>query len=252
MSSPGDLSPGAEVAGGDSQNRRSGSAQSLTASGRSDDAAVIPLSRTPGDDSTFVPFYGDLRALLKCGLGGVVRLDTLGPAGTSSEQAAHHLLADLAEFRAPGEVGLHESFEAAAEAVISGAASALVVANAYSGANAVYVDDRLRLAGAFVNFTPPYGIAAHQDHPWPLSAVRVATHPAPLPLLAGLLPPGLRLGEVIPALSPRQAARRVSEGKADLALTNATSVRQEGLRFVSRTRPIVMLWSVFVRDGDEP
>ncbi len=38
----------------------------------------------------------------------------------------------------------------------------------------------------------------------------------------------------------------VADGKVELALTNETSAREYGLRFISPKRPIRMLWSVFV------
>jgi prephenate dehydratase len=172
---------------------------------------------------------------------------TLGPPGTSSELAARHV-SDVVE-RSCGRrarVVLHGSFEAAATAVRHGDADAVVVANAYEHVNELYMDPRFALAGAFIMSTPVYGLVARPETPIPLSA-RIVTHPAPKRLISDLLPPGILVGEVVPAASTSEAARIVCAGQADLALTNETSRGAYELRFVSRTRPIEMLWSVFTR-----
>ena len=180
-------------------------------------------------------------------LAGMLHVATLGPAGTSSEGAANYLVEKLKkELGLPGKVTLYESFESAADAVLTGRESATLVANAYANIHRTYMEPRLKLAGAFIRNTPPYGIAAADKVPIPLE-VRITTHPAPLPLIQELLPPAFLLKEIIAVSSTSEAARRVAERKVDLALTNESSALQYHLRFVSSTRPIEMLWSVFVR-----
>src|SRR5262245_59419281 len=72
------------------------------------------------------------------------KVATLGPQGTSSELAAKFLLANL-----PDEVAdrmgveLFESFEAAAESVLAGSSSLLLVANAYEHINRFYMNGKL-------------------------------------------------------------------------------------------------------------
>ena len=178
---------------------------------------------------------------------GVFHVTTLGPAGTSSEGAANYLVEKLRkEIGLPGRVTLHNSFEGAADAVLTGKASAVVVANAYSKTYNMYMNPQLTLAGAFIQNTPPYGIAAANNVPIPLE-VRITTHPSPIPLIQELLPSAFLLKEIIPVSSTSEAARSVAEGEVDLALTNESSAARYHLRFVSSTRPIQMLWSVFVR-----
>lgn len=172
-------------------------------------------------------------------------LATLGPKGTSSEAAARYAgerIAAASSFTTG--VFLHDSFEAATNAVREGRADAVVIANAYSAINEAYMDSRLELAGAFIMATPVYGIAARPDAPVPLSN-RIVTHPAPRDMISELLPPGFLVREVVLALSTSAAAGMVRDGEADLALTNETSRDTHGLRFVSHTRPIRMLWSIF-------
>jgi ABC-type amino acid transport substrate-binding protein len=176
-----------------------------------------------------------------------VSIATLGPAGTSSEAAARRAGELLMEaVGRSADVELHPSFEGAADAVRAGDADAVVVANAYSRINDVYMDPELRLSCAFVMPTPDYGIAARPGAPVPL-ATRLTTHPAPRRLIAELLPPGFVVRETLDVASTSEAARMVAEGEADLALTNEPSIVHHHLRFVSRTRPILMLWSVFTR-----
>jgi prephenate dehydratase len=176
---------------------------------------------------------------------------TLGPAGTSSEVAAGELVARLRKaFHAHPRVNLHPSFESAAEAVCDGRADLLLVANAYPRVADFYRDDSLCLVGAFILSTPPYGIAAAPDAPIPF-VVRVATHPGPAPLVRQLLSPAFFAREVELVPSTSVAASHVATGQAHLALTNETSVRTAGLEFISSTRVIVMLWSLFARADEE-
>lgn len=182
------------------------------------------------------------------GSGGSVdlRVATLGPSGTSSEIAASYVCEFSGEkLGAAGEVMLCPSFEDASEAVLRGRATAVVVANAYSKVNELYMNPALFLAGAFILPTPDYGMVVSPNVPVPLK-VRVATHPAPAALIDELVPPSFIIDETLPAPSTSEAARMVAQGEVDLALTNETSAREHRLRFVSPTRPIRMLWSVFV------
>jgi ABC-type amino acid transport substrate-binding protein len=169
---------------------------------------------------------------------------TLGPHGTSSEHATAQLAASgglgVAGDR---DVALYPSFEAAAKAVRAGRASALVVANAYSGANAFYMDPLLELVGVFIAPTPLYGLAVRRGEPFPRSA-RVATHPAPVPLLGQLLPATATIQDLILTESTTAAVDLLVAGRANLALTNATSLADVA-EFASDTRPIRMAWSVF-------
>ncbi|MFD5750250.1 hypothetical protein [Streptomyces sp. NPDC127033] len=75
----------------------------------------------------------------------------------------------------------------------------------------------------------------------------MVTHPSPRPLVDQLLPFAYQLPEVASANSTSQAAQAVTERRYDLALTTEPAATRHGLRFISRLRPIRMVWSVFVR-----
>ncbi|AEW95052.1 MULTISPECIES: hypothetical protein [Streptomycetaceae] len=179
------------------------------------------------------------------------RIGTLGPKGTSSEEAARYLWARLPEGGPHREplITLYDSYEAAGEALRTGQVSHVVVANAYSAVNEFYMDTRISLAAAFIMETPEYGIAKLPGSQVPAEPT-VASHPAPVPLVAQLLPAPYRPRQVDLVPSTSAAAMAARELRADLALTTAPAAGRHGLEFISRTRTIVMVWSVFVPADD--
>lgn len=193
----------------------------------------------------------DIRRLDAVAVGERLRIATLGPRLTSSDTAARYL-ADLlqAKYGLRGEVATYPTFHDAADAVLEGSASAIVVANAYSGVNSYYMDFRLALAAVFVHPTPPYGLAGRPHVEIPRSC-RIAVHPATLPLLDEMVPKD-REYEAVTASSTSAAAVMVLNQEVDLALTNGEVVRELGLAFVSHVRPIQMVWSLFVRSFGSP
>ena len=172
------------------------------------------------------------------------KVATLGPAGTSSELAAKHLIARLPGGTAEQPPVLFHSYEMASRAVLQGTADLLVVANAYANISAFYMDTEFDLAGAYHHRTPQYGIVAPFGST-PTGTVRIASHPAPVPLIAQLLPQGLSVEEIVLVDSTSAAALAARAGRVDVALTTQPSAERYGLSFISATRPIEMLWSVF-------
>ncbi|MFF5563310.1 hypothetical protein ACFY7Z_14615 [Streptomyces sp. NPDC012623] len=175
---------------------------------------------------------------------GPSAIGTLGPEGTSSEQAAR-----LLRTRLPGgaPIVLKATYEQAVRDLTVGTVSHVVVANAYRDVHHFYMADDIALASTFVMDTPLYGIARRADAgPLP-DRPSVVTHPSPRPLLRQLLPGECQLSEVATADSTSQAAQAVAEHRHDLALTTEPAAARHGLRFISRLRPIRMVWSVFVR-----
>ncbi len=175
-------------------------------------------------------------------------IGTLGPAGTSSEQAANLLW----RRRSAGDsrITLHDGYEDAAESLLAGRVSHFVVANAYRNVNVFYMDTRLALDSVFIMDTPLYGLAKpHGTAELPESPT-IATHPSPMPLIKQLLPAGYTPGEITVMPSTSAAAIAVKERVTDLALTTEVAAKAHGLAFISRTRPIRMVWSVFTRNDD--
>ncbi|GAA3763234.1 prephenate dehydratase domain-containing protein [Streptomyces tremellae] len=175
--------------------------------------------------------------------GTVASIATLGPRGTSSEQAALYLWADRGT-SGPATIELYDTYERAGAAVFDGTATHLLVANAYAHVNTFYMSPRLRLAGAFVFDTPQYGIAVSPGHAVG-SRPRIASHPAPVPLIEELIPEEYRAAELVLTDSTSAAAAKAQALDTDLALTTEPAAKANHLQFISRTRPIRMLWSVF-------
>jgi len=179
-----------------------------------------------------------------------VCLVTLGPEGTSSEVAAQYFL-DQVE-TADKTLVLCSNYEQAADKVVAGVADLLLVANAYKGINDFYMSPALYFICAYFYQTPMYGVAARKD--WaaePNRRYTIATHHAPISLVPWFLQ-GMALDyDLVHADSTAAAARAVRTGETDLCVANAVAVAQQDLEFVTRTRPIRMLWSVFQRKRDE-
>ncbi|MGX6741738.1 prephenate dehydratase domain-containing protein [Streptomyces xantholiticus] len=170
-------------------------------------------------------------------------IGTLGPAGTSSEQAALYLWADRGR-DTPPDIRLYDTYEQAGKALRERDVSHLVIANAYAGVHSFYMDPKLRFAGAFLFDTPHYGIAVAPGHPIS-KRPRIATHPAPVALVGELLPEEYTVEEILYATSTSAAAGQARRRETDLALTTQPAAKANELEFISRTRPIRMLWSVF-------
>lgn len=75
----------------------------------------------------------------------------------------------------------------------------------------------------------------------------IATHPAPTPLIYQLLPEDFGIKEIVNRLSTSASALAVVNDEVHAALTTAKAADAYGLNFISATRPIRMLWSVFTR-----
>jgi prephenate dehydratase len=174
-----------------------------------------------------------------------VTIHTLGPNGTSSEAAASFFTQWFGRRYPDSCVQLHlcDSYEYARSSMEEHTPEVLIVANAYPQINTFYMDPRLSLVATFMFDTPLYGLVS--KGPLTKKKLTVATHPAPVLLIEELLPQGLEVGSVIFALSTSAAAAAVAKGEVDVALTTEVAAKIHGLQFISSTRPIKMLWSVF-------
>lgn len=171
-------------------------------------------------------------------------IHTLGPAGTSSEYASQffHRWMNENYVKSSQEIYLNDSYELARKN-IKDKKGLLIVANAYTKINDFYMDTRLKLLATFLYDTPLYGLVANKK--LPDRSLYIASHPAPVPLIGELLPDGLCIEQIVEMSSTSAAAQAVVSGEVDIALTTEIAARIHKLNFISRTRPIHMLWSVF-------
>lgn len=170
---------------------------------------------------------------------------TLGPRGSSSQCAAEHLL-EVALLGADSSscVKLCQSFEEAVDAAAANTVDVAVVANAYSRINELYMRPDISLVGVYMYDTPVYGLAVRRGEQL-RGEFSVASHEAPIPLLAEFRAPGIRIIDVQVVSSTSEAARLTGCGEFDVALTNATAAIEYDLEFISDTRPIRMSWAIF-------
>jgi prephenate dehydratase len=176
-------------------------------------------------------------------------LGTLGPAGTSSQMAAERLRSHL---NRDTEINLYDTYERAHTALREGEVTHVVVANAFINIHQFYMDGAIALSDVFVMDTPLYGIVKRPAAGVLPDAPRLISHPSPIPLIAELMPSGVKLGEIATADSTSSAARAVAGGAFDLAVTTESAAKLYGLEFISQQRPIRMVWSVFVSQHNGP
>ncbi|MFF3941601.1 prephenate dehydratase domain-containing protein [Streptomyces phaeofaciens] len=188
----------------------------------------------------------DLISLLRPGSDHPAAVGTLGPPGTSSEVASKRYAIQMTGPDGPPvDIRLFDTYEEAGEALRAREVSHIVVANAYKGIYQFYMDPTVELAGVFVMDTPLYGIAMRRGAGPVPDVPIIASHPSPEPIIAQLLPDPHATYKVIHHDSTSAAARAVVDGTSDLALTTMPAARLHDLEFISKTRPIRMVWSVF-------
>ncbi|MBD1381490.1 bacilysin biosynthesis protein BacA [Metabacillus arenae] len=176
-----------------------------------------------------------------------LEIATLGPSGTSSEASAEYLLSSLKANH--GKYTLFPSYEEAYESLVLGESNVLLVANAYKGIDKFYMSKEIQFLFPYVFETPFYGVAKRPyeelDTRHPLI---IATHHAPSSLLPWFLAEFNMNYDVLLVNSTSEAAVKLKKGDVDLCLTTENAVNKYNIEFISPTRTILMLWSVFGRN----
>jgi bacilysin biosynthesis protein BacA len=173
---------------------------------------------------------------------------TLGPSGTSSEEALNYIKQQIQAKQINISVKLFDNFLALREALQNNQVDLALVPHAYDKINEFYMEPNFDLGFIFVYPTPVYGLAKKKDREIKFTGSKVVTHPAPLPLLSQLLP-GHSQQEITVELanSTSAAAQQVHQGLADLAITNEKARQSYDLEFVATYGTIPMSWSVFYK-----
>ncbi|MDU0813913.1 bacilysin biosynthesis protein BacA [Bacillus siamensis] len=179
----------------------------------------------------------------------LLNVATLGPSGTSSEAAAKYFLSAINSEN--GQYTLYPTYEEAFQGLILGKSNFLIVANAYERIDRIYMSQETHLLFPFVYETPLYGIAKRPGTPLPMNqTLKIATHHAPVSLIPWFLADLSFEYEVVFVKSTSEAAMKLKAGEVDLCVTTENAAKQCGVKFITKTRPILMLWSVFVRQED--
>lgn len=172
------------------------------------------------------------------------KIATLGPSGTSSEASGEYLLSLLKVEQ--GKCSLYPSYEEAYESLVSGISNLLLVANAYKGIDKFYMSKDIQFLFPFVFETPLYGVAKRPCEKLDRSrSLIIATHHAPSSLLPWFLTDLDIQYEVLLVNSTSEAAIKLHKGEVDLCLTTENAAQKYNVKFISPTRTILMLWSVF-------
>lgn len=176
------------------------------------------------------------------------KIATLGPSGTSSEASGKYLLSSLKAEH--GKCMLYPSYEEAYESLVLGASNILLVANAYKGIDKFYMSKDIQFLFPFVFETPLYGVAKRPYEEFDRSRpLIVASHHAPSSLLPWFLANLDIEYKVLFVNSTSEAAIKLKKGEVDLCLTTEIAAQKYNVNFISPTRTILMLWSVFGRES---
>lgn len=170
---------------------------------------------------------------------GFVRIATLGPRGTCSENTAR----EFASGRfLKSEVVLKNNFEECINSVIRGYSDIAIVPSAFKELNELIFRNlgKIRILGSFVFNTPALVLAKGDKR----KIKRVATHPAPEVLLERI---GFR-GKRIRSASNSASALMVVGGKADACVTTEIAACDNRLKIIKNFGEIPMSWNVFVRN----
>ncbi|QZQ56495.1 hypothetical protein KZI27_06655 [Curtobacterium sp. TC1] len=182
--------------------------------------------------------------------GRIVTVSTLGPAGTSADCVARALRDALGGW-IEVELSLRDDISAVRNEVLEGRAELALIPSAHREATDFHWHPELRLRGAFVHSTPPYGIATRRGFE-PDSGVVLASMPEVRHLFDQLAPEHL-LGAVAEekvTASTSSAAAMVGTGEADMAVCNDEARRQQDLTWFRVRNGVPIVWMLFGNDDD--
>lgn len=174
-----------------------------------------------------------------------IEISTLGPTGTSSENAANHFL-NLLAIRNKN-IYLRETFEESMQDVYNKKSDLFIVANAYKKIDRFYMYPKNFLYSSFICDTPDYGLACLDDNTClnDHDTIDIITHPAPVSLIPWFLNSKKITYKIHVSSSTSKAAESVANKDFLFCVTNRIAAQKHNLSFISRTKPINMLWSVF-------
>lgn len=183
-----------------------------------------------------------------------MKIATLGPQGTCSDEVASSYIADLG--LSQDDLELCKSYEEAVDLVLTGAADQVVVPAAYMSFHEIVFrhTDQLRVHEILYSQTPIFVLAAKRGFvpaQGDTRVYRLACHHAPAPLMDRLKFPAER----VDAASNAYAAWMVSDGKADLCITQLKAIEainrevppERQLEVIETYGPVDMVWAVFER-----
>lgn len=175
-------------------------------------------------------------------------IGSLGPEGTTTYEATKYLKDYISKIapEAKSNIMLRNTFDKIYEDLKNGTIDLAIVPNPYEDVTKYYWDEETHLLFFFELQTPLYGLACKDKNILQKSKLTVATGPAVNSLFTKLFTEDNIEYEYYNVNSTTEAAMAVNNGKADLAITNETSIMNSDLFFISDTYNISVLWSIFV------
>lgn len=182
-----------------------------------------------------------------------IRIGTLGPSGTSSEQAVMYLTAELNKISPQSQFKtlLWDDFAHVFRALEERQMDYALIPSAYENITDFFWNFHFKNVLNFIYHTPDYGLISKTD--FELSSrtrLKVASCHAVKGILQ-YLTDGLLHNmdvEIVNSRSTTEAAILVLEGKADVGITNETSFelyKEFGLKFISKKYNTHIVWCLF-------
>lgn len=181
-----------------------------------------------------------------------ITFSTLGPKGTSSVNALEYFLYHLKAFdnTLDYDLALYNTFDEVYKNLQKGTVTYALVPSAYGRITEFFWDSKLVHCFQFVYPTPNYGLAARENTNLSHKRTLVIAGCTPvLHLIPEFLPPNQNISfQILVTPSTTKALEKVLAGKADLALTNETSLEKHhaaDLKFITEKRNANIVWSLF-------
>jgi len=178
----------------------------------------------------------------------IIRPGTLGPHGTSSEQATLYCVQSLMKVKVDN-LSLYDTFDDVLTSLVNDKINIAVVPHAYEGINKFYINPQLELQQMFIHDTPRYGIYKSPGVMLQNKHCMIVSHPAPVVLMEYLIAKQVEITQYTVDLvnSTSVAASMVHDRKVEAAITNENAAKLYNLELLAMYGPIRMGWSVFRR-----
>ncbi|PQQ65650.1 hypothetical protein [Acetivibrio saccincola] len=188
-----------------------------------------------------------------------IRIGSLGPHGTSSEQAVKYMIGYLNKInsKCSYKICLMDDFRYVFDALNNKEIEYALIHSAYERITDYFWNHRFSNVLNFIYHTPDYGMIGKVGENYSFKKkVRVAACPAVqgiLQYLAGDVLLDTEI-EIVTTRSTTEAVLFVLEGKADVGITNETSYelyRDKGIQFISKKYNAHIVWCLFKNNSDE-
>jgi hypothetical protein len=202
------------------------------------------------------PFHEQCDYFLKEILGdNVITIGTLGPNGTSSEQALIYLISTALSYdkRIKFEKHLMNSFTKVYDSLDKGLIKYALIPSAYERITDFFWNNNFTNNLNFIFPTPEYGLVCKNDYkPVTNRKIKVACCPAVENIIEYLSGGELQnhLIERVRTNSTTEAVICLINDEADLAITNRTSFdlySDRDIKFLSKTYNTNIVWTLFKR-----